>query len=37
MTKKIPLITAALLGLAAPLAAQTITGAGATFPNPIYT
>jgi phosphate transport system substrate-binding protein len=30
------LITSALLG-AAPLAAQSLTGAGATFPNPIYT
>ncbi len=27
----------ALLALAAPLGAQTLTGAGATFPNPIYT
>jgi phosphate transport system substrate-binding protein len=31
------LLLAGLLALAAPLSAQTLTGAGATFPNPIYT
>jgi phosphate transport system substrate-binding protein len=31
------LLAAAALTLAAPAAAQTLTGAGATFPNPIYT
>jgi phosphate transport system substrate-binding protein len=31
------LFTSALLGAASPAAAQSLTGAGATFPNPIYT
>ena len=31
------LVLAGLLGLAAPLQGQGLTGAGATFPNPIYT
>jgi phosphate transport system substrate-binding protein len=31
------LVLAAMVALAAPLGAQTLTGAGATFPNPIYT
>jgi phosphate transport system substrate-binding protein len=31
------LVLAGMLSLAAPLAAQSLTGAGATFPNPIYT
>ena len=31
------LLLAGLLALAAPLSGQTLTGAGATFPNPIYT
>ena len=31
------LALSAMLALAAPLGAQTLTGAGATFPNPIYT
>jgi phosphate transport system substrate-binding protein len=31
------LVLIAVLALAAPLGAQTLTGAGATFPNPIYT
>jgi phosphate transport system substrate-binding protein len=31
------LVLSGLLALAAPLGAQTLTGAGATFPNPIYT
>ena len=31
------LVLTGTLALAAPLAAQTLTGAGATFPNPIYT
>ncbi|HEU5040485.1 MAG TPA: hypothetical protein VFT84_06680, partial [Gemmatimonadales bacterium] len=31
------LLSAALALTGAPLAAQTLTGAGATFPNPIYT
>ena len=31
------LVITALLALTAPLVAQTLTGAGATFPNPIYT
>ncbi|MBA2457532.1 MAG: phosphate ABC transporter substrate-binding protein PstS [Gemmatimonadales bacterium] len=37
MTPKPMLLGAALLALASPGAAQNITGAGATFPNPIYT
>jgi phosphate transport system substrate-binding protein len=32
-----PRVAAAVLALAAPLSAQQLTGAGATFPNPIYT
>ena len=31
------LVLTAMVALAAPLGAQTLTGAGATFPNPIYT
>jgi phosphate transport system substrate-binding protein len=31
------LVLTAMVSLAAPLGAQTLTGAGATFPNPIYT
>src|SRR5919112_6363388 len=31
------LIVAIVLGVSAPAAAQSLTGAGATFPNPIYT
>ena len=37
MLKRNLLALGALLSAAAPLAAQTLTGAGATFPNPIYT
>jgi phosphate transport system substrate-binding protein len=37
MLKRNLLALSALLSAAAPLAAQTLTGAGATFPNPIYT
>ena len=37
MTYRRLLLAAALLFPAAPLPAQTVTGAGATFPNPIYT
>ncbi|HEX3273654.1 MAG TPA: substrate-binding domain-containing protein, partial [Gemmatimonadales bacterium] len=33
----LPRVAAAVLALAAPLSAQQLTGAGATFPNPIYT
>ncbi|MGH7527383.1 MAG: substrate-binding domain-containing protein, partial [Gemmatimonadales bacterium] len=36
MMLKQSLVAAASLLLATPLAAQTLTGAGATFPNPIY-
>ena len=35
--KRSLLVISGLLALATPLAAQTLTGAGATFPNPIYT
>ena len=35
--KRILLALSAVLGLGVPAAAQTLTGAGATFPNPIYT
>jgi phosphate transport system substrate-binding protein len=41
MSRRIPIVTAALgaliLGAAGPAPAQSLTGAGATFPNPIYT
>jgi len=37
MLKRNLLALSALLSAAAPLTAQTLTGAGATFPNPIYT
>jgi len=37
MMKRSLLVVSAILGWAAPAAAQTLTGAGATFPNPIYT
>src|SRR3954454_4119175 len=37
MLKRNLLALSALLSAAAPLAAQALTGAGATFPNPIYT
>jgi phosphate transport system substrate-binding protein len=35
--KRSLLIVSGMMALAAPLAAQSLTGAGATFPNPIYT
>jgi phosphate transport system substrate-binding protein len=35
--RTIRLVIAGMLSLAAPVAAQSLTGAGATFPNPIYT
>jgi phosphate transport system substrate-binding protein len=35
--KRSLLVVTAILGLVVPAAAQTLTGAGATFPNPIYT
>ena len=37
MNRKGLVIATALLAAATPAAAQTLTGAGATFPNPIYT
>src|SRR5918994_2158885 len=37
MTRKTSLLAVALLAVTAPAAAQSLTGAGATFPNPIYT
>src|SRR3954469_11842621 len=37
MMKRSLLILGGMLAAAAPLAAQSLTGAGATFPNPIYT
>ena len=37
MNRKSLVIATALLAAATPAAAQTLTGAGATFPNPIYT
>src|SRR5512132_1439222 len=37
MSTKHLFLTAALLGAAVPAGAQSLTGAGATFPNPIYT
>ncbi len=37
MMKRSLLIAAGIMAAAGPAAAQTLTGAGATFPNPIYT
>ena len=37
MSRRSLVLAAAALAVAAPLAAQSLTGAGATFPNPIYT
>ncbi|HEX6407788.1 MAG TPA: hypothetical protein VFZ90_11435 [Gemmatimonadales bacterium] len=35
--KRSLLVVSGILAAAVPLSAQTLTGAGATFPNPIYT